>query len=112
MNPEKELRVLQRIVARIKKTMTYCEGQTFESFQQDDMRQEACVFNVLQIGELSHSELGDDFKKAHPEIAWREMYGLRNRIVHGYDGVNLIYVWETITADFPELLNQLRSIMA
>lgn len=112
MNNEKERRVLQRIIARIEKTMRYCEGESFESFMQSDMLQEACVFNVLQIGELSHSELSDCFKAAHPDIAWREMYGLRNRIVHGYDGVNLIYVWETITSDFPILLQQLESLLS
>ena len=103
MNPDKESRVLSRIIGRITKTMAYCEGQTFESFQSDDMLQEACVFNVLQIGELSHSELSEEFKKAHPEIAWREMYGLRNRIVHDYEGVNIRLVWEIIRDDIPEL---------
>ena len=111
MSPDKEARVLGKIIERIVKTMGYCEGQTFESFQGNDMLQEACVFNVLQIGELSHSELSEGFKKAHPEIEWREMHGLRNRIVHGYDGVNLIYVWETIIADFPKLLERLRAMM-
>ncbi len=49
---------------------------------------EACVFNLSQRGELC-KVVEDDFAAAHPEIPWREMYGLRNRIVHDYEGVNL-----------------------
>ena len=47
---------------------------------------------------------------AMPEIPWREMYGLRNRIVHDYEGVNLMLVWEIITEDLPELEQVLQSI--
>lgn len=70
---------------------------------------EACVFNLGQIGELSHA-VDDAFIEAHPAIPWAEMYGLRNRIVHDYEGVNLILVWEIISRDIPELRNLLRSL--
>ncbi len=53
---------------------------------------EACVFNLGQIGELSHA-VDDAFIEAHPAIPWAEMYGLRNRIVHDYEGVNLMLEW-------------------
>ena len=67
------------------------------------------MFNLSQLGELCH--VADDaFTVAHPEIPWREMYGLRNRIVHDYEGVNLMLVWEIITEDLPELEQVLQSI--
>ena len=47
------------------------------------------------------------FAQAHPQIPWREMYGLRNRIVHDYEGVNLQLVWEIISEDIPELRCQI-----
>jgi uncharacterized protein with HEPN domain len=68
-------------------------------------------FNVLQIGELSRNALNDDFKDAHPEIPWRQMYGLRNRIVHDYEGVRLKIVWDTITQDFKPVRDQLQTIL-
>jgi uncharacterized protein with HEPN domain len=52
----------------------------------------------------------DAFTRAHPEIPWREMYGLRNRIVHDYEGVNLRLVWEIISEDIPELNSTLRAL--
>lgn len=51
------------------------------------------------------------FAEAHPEIPWREMYGLRNRIVHDYEGVNLRLVWEIISGDIPELRDTLAKLL-
>ena len=47
------------------------------------------------------------FLQAYPEIPWREMYGLRNRIVHDYEGVNLRLVWEILSEDIPKLRDAL-----
>lgn len=46
-----------------------------------------------------------------PEIPWREMNGLRNRIVHDYEGVNLRLVWEIISEDIPELKEKLQKLL-
>ena len=45
------------------------------------------------------------------QIPWREMYGLRNRIVHDYEGVNLQLVWEIISEDIPELRDELEKLV-
>ena len=49
-------------------------------------------------------------QKNHNTIPWREVYGLRNRIVHDYEGVNLKLVWEIISDDLPELKQMLMEI--
>jgi uncharacterized protein with HEPN domain len=67
------------------------------------------VFNLSQIGELT-TKLNDDFKKANPQVAWAQIYGLRNRIVHDYEGVNLRLIWEIIFDDLPELQRELAAI--
>ena len=51
------------------------------------------------------------FAECHPEIPWREMNGLRNRIVHDYEGVNLRLVWEIISGDIPGLRNILKELL-
>lgn len=102
--------VLSRIIERMARTLRYCEGRTCEDFERDLMLQEACVFNVLQIGELTKKGLSAGLVSAHPEIPWHQMYGLRNRIVHGYEGIMLNIVYDTITCDFPPLLERLQAI--
>ena len=74
------------------------------------MLTEACVFNLSQIGELAN-HLDDDFTLAHAEIPWRSLYGLRNRIVHDYDGVNMNLIWTIITEDLEPLRLELQKIL-
>lgn len=51
------------------------------------------------------------FAECHPEIPWREMNGLRNRIVHDYEGVNLRLVWEIISGEKPDLRDSLKELL-
>ncbi len=102
---------LEKMLLRMERTLGYCAGQTFGSFQTNQMLQEACVFNILQIGELANTALDDSFTSAHRDIAWHQMYGMRNRIAHDYDGIRLTIVWQTITEDFPPLIPKLKAIL-
>ena len=60
------------------------------------------------------SKLGLDagFIASYPHIPWRQMYGMRNRLVHDYEGIRLQIVWETISTDFPSLKTSLEAILA
>ena len=111
MSNEKDTVIINRINERIERTIAYCKDVTFDDFERNTMLQEACVFNILQIGELSKRGLSDSLIDTHPEIPWKQLNGLRNRIVHGYEGVRLNIVWDTITEDFPSLLIQLRNMI-
>ena len=61
------------------------------------------------MGELIN-RLDDAFTEQYAEIPWHQIRGLRNRIIHDYDGVNLKLVWEIIEIDLEELREQLLSI--
>ncbi len=100
---------IKRMILHIEKVLAYCKKHTYETFSADSMLVEACVFNLSQLGELCHN-VSDEFTKEHPEIPWNEMYGLRNRIVHNYDGVNLRLVWEILSEDLASLLEILQKI--
>ena len=94
--------ILRKLLGYTRKILGYCEGCSYEAFAADSKLAEACVFNLSQMGELCR--LADpDFMEKHKQIPWHEMYGLRNRIVHDYEGVNLRLVWEIISEDLPEL---------
>lgn len=100
---------LEKLRFYAKKVMAYCEGKTYESFSADSMLAEACVFNLGQMGEIAR-RVDSDFKDEHPEIPWRVINGLRNRIVHDYEGVNMRLIWEIINNDLPELIDKLNNI--
>lgn len=61
------------------------------------------------MGELAN-RVDTAFAKAHSEIPWNDIYGLRNRIVHDYEGVNLLLIWEIIHDDLPLLLKSLSKL--
>ena len=108
----KDKQVLTKIHKHITALTSSCRRCTdFEDEYEDDMRVEACVFNLMQIGELAKTSLSDDIKKQLPSIPWKQIYGMRNRIVHGYDGIKLKIVWDTITDDLPKLQKELESIL-
>ena len=105
--------VLRKIQGHIESILRYCEGiQSLQEFQSNSMRVEATVFNLMQIGELAKESLSDEVKAQLTTIPWPQLYGMRNRIVHGYSGVNMNIVWDTIQMDLPELLSALQAIQA
>mgnify|MGYP004556210745 CR=1 FL=1 len=112
MNGNKDCRVLAKIISHIDHTLEYCAGYDFDSFMENRMLQEACIFNVLQIGELSKIGLSSAFTSQYPQIPWKQMYGMRNRLVHDYEGIRLKIIWSTISEDFPMLRDQLQEILA
>ncbi len=101
--------ILQKMIKHIDKILEYTAGMDYNSFECNSMVVEASVFNLSQIGELANN-IDRDFVQNHNEIPWRQIYGLRNRIVHDYDGVNLKLVWEIINNDLLELKDYLQSI--
>ena len=65
--------------------------------------------SLVIVGEAA-SKLMDqypDFTTARPQVPWRSMRGMRNRIAHGYFDINLEVVWDTVQTALPELLQQL-----
>ena len=108
----KDLRVIKKIMQRIDAVNGYCKGLSYQDFADNTMPTEACVFNLLQVGEMCNQELSDSLKKKYNKIPWHQIYGLRNRIVHGYDDVKLIIIWETISEDLPKLHSELANILS
>ena len=102
--------IIQKIVAYAEKVADYCADADKPSvFSSNPMLLESCVFNLSQIGELAN-KLSAEFTDLHPEIQWQGLYGLRNRIVHDYDGINRLLIWEIVKKDIPELIIKLKTL--
>ena len=101
---------VEKMIGYAEKVLSYCKDLTYEEFSNNSLVVDASVFNLSQIGELT-GKIDVYYKQEHPEIPWREMYGLRNRVVHDYEGVNLQLVWEIIKEDLPQLLDDLKGLV-
>ena len=104
----KDVPVLKKICEHINTVIIYCDDcRSLEDFQSDSMRVEACVFNLMQIGDLAKTALSDEVKTQITSVPWKQLFGMRNRIVHGYSGVDMRIVWDTIHDDLPLLKAEL-----
>jgi len=70
----------------------------------------ACAFSVSQIGELV-KEISDETLEENKNIPWSSIRGMRNRIVHDYENVNLSVLWTTIKENLPDLKQELKNIL-
>lgn len=102
--------IVQKLLMYTEKIIAYCKGYSYDTFREDMKLVEACVFNLSQMGELCRF-VDKAFESEHTQIPWRELYGLRNHIVHDYEGVNLVLVWEIISKDIPALRCKLKELL-
>jgi uncharacterized protein with HEPN domain len=84
---------------------------TKETFLEDRKTQQAVIYNILIIGEAATQIFNEypDFVSAHPDIPWREMRGIRNRMAHGYYELDLSIIWDTVTTYLDKLSLQISS---
>jgi len=81
-----------------------------EEFLEDTRTQDAVVRNIEVIGEAV-KRLSKDLRQAYPDIPWRTMAGMRDKVIHHYFGVNYDVVWKVATEDIPGLLPRLKEIL-
>lgn len=80
------------------------------AFESDPLLQDAVVRRLEVLGEAA-ARVTDEVRNAHPDLPWREMIGMRNRIVHEYFQVDLEVVWNVVRRELRPLIERLRAIV-
>jgi uncharacterized protein with HEPN domain len=106
---ERDRIILNKIKAHIDTVIGYTHNMSFDTFIQDSKTVNATAFLLGQIGELSKI-VSNEIQDANPQIQWRGIRGLRNRIVHDYENIDMNMFWEVIHDDLPKLSQQLEGI--
>ena len=90
----------------------FVEGVVKDDFLVDKRTQQAVIMSLIIIGEAATKvmESYSAFTLVHPEVPWRNMRGMRNRMAHGYFDIDLDVVWDTAQEWLPELLKQLPAV--
>lgn len=86
------------------------EGVSFNQFA-DDFRINYAVVRALEIVGEATKRLPERIRNEYPDVPWRDMAGMRDRIIHGYDNVDLRIVWDTVTKRIPLVKPQIRQIL-
>lgn len=81
-----------------------------EAFYEDKKTQDAVMYNLIIIGEAAN-QIPKTIQEQHPEIPWSSLIGTRNVIVHGYDQVKLIIVWDIIQKDLAPVKKNLQKLL-
>jgi uncharacterized protein with HEPN domain len=76
----------------------------------ENLVQDGTIRQLEVIGEAA-KWLSEEFKEEHPDVPWRDMARMRDRLIHGYFGVDLDAVWETVDRDIPQLKKYIRDIV-
>ena len=89
----------------------FVEGLSKAAFINDKRTQLAVIMDLIIIGEAATKVMDhhEAYAVAHPDIPWRSMRGMRNRIAHGYFDMDLDVVWDTVKIALPDLLKTLRA---
>jgi uncharacterized protein with HEPN domain len=108
----RHLDYLAHMLDAIRQARSYVEGLGKQDFLKDKRTQDAVMLKLLVLGEAAAQMVSEcaDFAGQHPEIPWKEMRGMRNRMAHGYFDINLDIVWDTIHQSLPELEDKLARI--
>lgn len=99
-----------KMIEYIDKSLKYTEGYTFEQFCKDEKTIDATIFNISQIGELVKN-ISKETMEQYSNIEWNMIKGLRNRIVHDYEGISLKSIWFVLQYDVIELKDNIQKII-
>ncbi len=93
---------IQDIIEAINAAMEFVNDMAYDEFTKDTKTIFAVIRAIEIMGEAVKN-IPEEVRKKYPEIPWRGMAGMRDKVIHKYFGVRLKRVWETIKKDIPYL---------
>ena len=107
----KEKGLLNNIVKHCNKINEKMNGLTKEQFDKDEDVVQIICFNILQIGELAKN-FTPEFLSKYNKVPWQQIKGMRDKVAHGYDTIDLDRVWFTAVEDINPLLDYCNEILS
>ena len=101
---------VEDILDAMNKAEALLVGVSYSQFE-TDFRINFAVVRALEIIGEAAKRLPDDLRRKYPDIPWKGMAGMRDRIIHGYDNVDLQIVWDVVVRDIPQIKPQIELIL-
>lgn len=105
-----ELLYLQDILDAVKRIRIFIGKMSYDEFIKDEKTQYAVIRALEIVGEAS-KKINQEFKEIYSDLPWREMSGMRDKLIHDYFGVNTEVIWKTAKEDIPLLYKKLKGII-
>ncbi len=107
---ESDIARIRHMVEAVEEIMAFTREQDAQSFTQNRPLQHLIMRNLEILGEAA-SRVSLEYRHEHPEIPWRDMIDLRNRLIHVYFDLNLGIIWKSVQQDLPGLLPPLIALL-
>jgi len=108
--PRRDEDYLSDICEAMQRIIAYTDEFSYEQFLEDPRTQDAVIRNLQVIGEAV-KKLSASLRTRRRDVPWREMAGLRDKIVHDYFGINYDIVWTVARQELPALLPQIEALL-
>lgn len=100
---------LKHILDAITRIEEYTAGIKYEDFMKNHLIQDGVIRQIEIVGEAT-KRISSDIKKKHPDIPWKDIAGMRDKLIHDYMGVDMDALWDTFKNDIPILKNKLKDV--
>ncbi len=101
---------LQDIRDNAQRAIQFTKGMDYKSFAKDEKTVYAVIRAVEIIGEAA-TKIPNEIRSQYPNIPWRDLTGMRIKLVHQYFGINMEVVWQTLQDDLPMLIEEMGKIL-
>ena len=101
---------LKHILDAARQIEIYAFGMTYETFLTMRLVQDGVIRQFEIIGEATKN-LSDGFRSSHDVLPWRDMAGMRDKLIHQYFGVDMSAVWDSIENDIPLIKEKLAELL-
>jgi uncharacterized protein with HEPN domain len=108
-SPPGDAAYLESMLEAIGRVRRYVGRKRRKAFLADPLLQDAVIRNIEVLGEAA-GRVSRECAARHAAIPWRDIAGMRHRLIHGYLKVNLDTVWQAVEHDLPALERQLRKL--
>ena len=109
-NKKNDSYYLDKILTDLKFLIDHTLDKTKEEIVNNEVLVDSIMFRLIQISENS-DKLTDSFKKINSKLPWREIKGMRNKIVHDYGIVDMTIIYDTVSKDIPEMYKTLKELI-
>jgi uncharacterized protein with HEPN domain len=109
MNERDETR-LRDMLDAARKAVAFADDKTREALDEDELLAFALVRALEIVGEAA-SRVSQETRSRFQQIRWKEIIGMRNKIIHDYLSVDNNIVWDVVTNDLPDLIRELETTM-